>query len=117
MSSLVYMFVVSGFTILCMMILLWVVSLPLKNSSIVDIFWGPGFVVVAWVNYLLSPFNSPAKLLQTILVTVWGLRLALHIGMRNWGKPEDFRYAKWRQENDSHWWWISFFKVFLLQGL
>jgi steroid 5-alpha reductase family enzyme len=51
------------------------------------------------------------------LTTIWGLRLALHIGIRNWGKPEDFRYAAWREENGTHWWWISFFKVFLLQGI
>jgi steroid 5-alpha reductase family enzyme len=54
---------------------------------------------------------------MTILVTVWGLRLALHIGTRNWGKAEDFRYVKWREENGSRWWWFSFVKVFLLQGI
>jgi steroid 5-alpha reductase family enzyme len=117
MSFLVYMFLISALVILGMMILLWLVSLTLKNASIVDIFWGPGFVLVAWVNYLMSPFSSPAKLLMTILVTIWGLRLALHIGMRNWGKPEDFRYVKWREENGARWWWASFFKVFLLQGV
>lgn len=117
MSSLVYMFLISGLASLGMMILLWLLSLALKNSSIVDIFWGLGFVLVAWLNYFLSPFISPAKLLMTILVTIWGLRLALHIGIRNWGKPEDFRYANWRKENGTHWWWISFFKVFLLQGI
>jgi steroid 5-alpha reductase family enzyme len=117
MSFLVYMFLISALVILGMMILLWLVSLALKNASIVDIFWGPGFVLVAWVNDLMSPFSSPAKLLMTILVTIWGLRLALHIGMRNWGKPEDFRYVKWRKENGPRWWWLSFFKVFLLQGV
>jgi steroid 5-alpha reductase family enzyme len=117
MSSVVFMFVVSGFTIFAMMIVLWLVSLLLKNSSIVDIFWGPGFVLIAWVNYLLSPFISPAKLLMTVLVTIWGLRLAIHIGIRNWGKPKDFRYAKWREENGIRWWWYSFFKVFVLQGV
>jgi steroid 5-alpha reductase family enzyme len=111
------MFVVSGFTIFGMMILLWLLSLLLNNSSIVDIFWGIGFVLVAWVNYLFSPFVSPAKLLITVLVTIWGLRLAIHIGIRNWGKPEDFRYAKWREENGPRWWWYSFFKVFILQGV
>lgn len=85
MSSLVTMFLLSGLVIFCMMIALWLLSLLIKNASIVDIFWGPGFVLVAWVNYLLSPFISPAKLLMTILVTIWGLRLALHIGIRNWG--------------------------------
>lgn len=117
MSSSVFMFLASGLVILGMMILLWLVSLALKNSSIVDIFWGPGFVLIAWVNYVFSPFISPAKLLLTVLVTIWGLRLAIHVGIRNWGKPEDFRYAKWREENGPRWWWYSFFKVFVLQGV
>jgi steroid 5-alpha reductase family enzyme len=45
------------------------------------------------------------------------LRLSLYILWRNWGKPEDFRYQKWRQEAGGRWWWQSFFQVFLLQGL
>jgi len=104
--------------ILALMIVLWLVSLALKNSSIVDIFWGPGFVVAAWMYYLLTPDGfSARKLLICALVTIWGLRLATHIFLRNAGKPEDFRYQKWRQENGSSWWWRSFFKVFLLQGI
>ena len=104
--------------ILALMIVLWLVSLALKNSSIVDIFWGPGFVVAAWMYYLLTPDGfSARKLLICALVTIWGLRLAIHIFLRNAGKPEDFRYQKWRQENGSSWWWRSFFKVFLLQGI
>lgn len=110
-------FLVSGAAILCLMILLWLASLALKNASIVDIFWGAGFVMIAWLDASLSPFMSPAKWLMTALVTLWGLRLALHIGLRNWGKPEDFRYTKWREENGASWWWRSFFKVFLLQGV
>ncbi len=116
MNSLMYFFLLSGFVIFGMMIALWLFSLLIKNSSIVDIFWGIGFVLIAWINYSLSPFISPAKLLMTILVTIWGIRLALHIGIRNWGKPEDFRYAKWREENGPRWWWFSFLKVFVLQG-
>ena len=104
--------------IMALMIVLWLVSLALKNSSIVDRFWGPGFVLVAWVYYLLTPDGySARKLLICALVTIWGLRLAIHIASRNWGKPEDFRYQKWRNERGSSWWWRSFFKVFLLQGI
>jgi len=50
------------------------------------------------------------------LVTIWGLRLSIYVFIRNHGKPEDFRYAKWRAENGPRWTWYSFFKVFLLQG-
>jgi steroid 5-alpha reductase family enzyme len=100
------------------MILLWLLSLALRNSSIVDIFWGTGFVIVTWAAFLLGDQGYlPRKVLLAALVTVWGLRLSLHILRRNWGKPEDFRYAKWRQESGARWWWFSFFKVFALQGI
>jgi len=52
-----------------------------------------------------------------MLTTIWGVRLTLHIGIRNWGKSEDIRYAKWRVDHGSRWWWFSFFQVFLLQGV
>lgn len=104
--------------ILVPMTLLWLLSLPLKNSSIVDIFWGTGFVITAWVYFAFTPDGFMLrKLLIASLVTIWGLRLSIYILLRNWGKPEDFRYQKWREENGSQWWWRSFFKVFLLQGL
>ena len=104
--------------ILGLMTLLWLVSLLLKNSSIVDIFWGTGFVITAWVSFALTPDGFPLrKLLISILTTVWGLRLSLYILWRNAGKGEDFRYRKWRDEAGPSWWWRSFFKVFLLQGI
>ncbi|MBN1886806.1 MAG: DUF1295 domain-containing protein [Thermoflexales bacterium] len=107
-----------GIVILGLMTLLWLLSLALKNSSIVDIFWGTGFVIVTWAAFLLTPEGFAArKLLLSALVTIWGLRLSLHILIRNWGKAEDFRYQAWRKEAGAAWWWRSFFKVFLLQGV
>lgn len=103
--------------ILGMMTLLWIVSLVLKNASIVDIFWGAGFVVSAWVYFALTPDGFLwRKLLISGLATIWGLRLSLYILWRNWGKAEDFRYQVWRKESGRIWWWKSFFQVFLLQG-
>lgn len=111
-------FLFAGALILVFMILLWWLSIALKNSSIVDIFWGIGFIVVAWITFTLAPQGYlPRRQLVAVLVTIWGVRLALHIAVRNWGTPEDFRYAKWREENGPSWWWVSFFKVFLLQGV
>jgi steroid 5-alpha reductase family enzyme len=102
-----------GLVILGFMTLLWLVSLALKNSSIVDIFWGTGFVIVTWVAFVLTPDGfALRKWLLNVLVTIWGLRLSLHILARNWGKPEDFRYQVWRKEAGAAWWWRSFFKVF-----
>jgi steroid 5-alpha reductase family enzyme len=99
------------------MTLLWLMSLALRNASIIDTFWGIGFAIIAWIAFTLTPQGYLLrKQLVVGLVTIWGLRLALHIGTRNRGKPEDFRYAKWREGNGPRWWWLSFFQVFLLQG-
>jgi steroid 5-alpha reductase family enzyme len=112
------LFLLSGTAILLLMTLLWLLSLTLKNASIVDIFWGVGFILIVWLVFALAPQGYlPRRQLVALLVTVWGVRLTLHIGSRNWGKPEDFRYARWREENGPRWWWVSYFKVFLLQGL
>ena len=109
---------IAALVILGVMTALWLVSLALRNSSIVDIFWGTGFVIANWVYFALTPDGLLArKLLISILVTLWGLRLSLYILWRNWGKPEDFRYQKWRQEHGEKWWWRSLFQVFVLQGV
>ncbi len=97
--------------------ILWLVSLAVADASIVDIFWGPGFVLVGWVYFAMSGTKTGAGLLVCILVTIWGLRLAGHVGLRNAGKGEDFRYQQWRRQSGRSFWWVSFFKVFMLQAL
>jgi len=110
-------YALAALVILAYMAILWAVSLALRNSSIVDIFWGAGFVMANWFYFIMTPDGLPArKWLISALVTIWGLRLSLYILYRNWGKPEDFRYHKWREEAPDKWWWQSFFKVFLMQG-
>lgn len=112
----VYLIGLAG--VLGLMTVLWLISLAIKNSSIVDIFWGAGFVLVGWLYYFLAPDGFIVrKFLIAALATIWGLRLSIHIFLRNKGKAEDFRYQKWRKENGAKWWWKSFFQVFLLQGL
>lgn len=112
------LFLLIGLIVLILLSLLWLVSLLVKNSSIVDIFWGSGFVIIAWAAFMLTPDGEVTrKLLLVGLVTIWGLRLTTHIFIRNRGKPEDFRYQVWRKAAGKNWWWRSFFKVFLLQGL
>ena len=98
--------------------ILWLVSLSLENAGIVDIFWGPGFILVgAYYAMSVSGALTFRGLLVLGLVTIWGLRLALHIGMRNAGADEDFRYKKWREEAGAAFWWVSLLKVSLLQAL
>lgn len=115
--SFLSLYLTIGLVIFILMILLWLLSLKLKDASIVDIFWGTGFVITFWVSYLLVQNSSARILLLGSLVTIWGLRLSIHIYQRNHNQPEDFRYAKWRADAGASWWWKSFFKVFLLQGI
>ncbi len=94
---------------------MFLLALVLKNNSIIDIFWGPGFSIIA--VFLLFPFDSYgfAQLLFTALLTLWAARLSLHIFLRNRGKAEDFRYAYWRK-TWKHFIVRSYFQVFMLQG-
>ena len=97
--------------------LLWLLSIAIKNVSIVDIFWGFGFVVVnAFYVYSLKEIN-PRNWLLLALVSIWGLRLTLYLAIRNIGKAEDYRYQQFRKDYGAErYWWFSYFQVFLLQG-
>ncbi|MEJ2501853.1 MAG: DUF1295 domain-containing protein [Gemmatimonadota bacterium] len=106
----------SAVIICALMLALWLVSLALKDSSIVDIAWGPLFVVVALFGFLVGDGWQGRKILVLGMVGLWGLRLGWHIYRRNRGRGEDPRYARWRREAGESWWWRSLFKVFLLQG-
>jgi steroid 5-alpha reductase family enzyme len=62
----------------------------------VDVAWGIGFTAVALTGYGLSAGygDDGRRLLATVLVTVWGLRLSAHIAHRSRGAGEDPRYAR-----------------------
>lgn len=101
---------VGGFT------LLWLASLPLRNASIVDMWWGPAFVL-AWAVYASAHGQpTPRTIALGLLVGAWALRLAWHIGRRNVGHGEDPRYVVWRTQYGASWWWFSWVKVFFLQA-
>ena len=95
-------------------ILLFLLSLYLKDNSIVDIFWGLGFVMIAWIPLLgKSPFFL--QIITTLLITAWGVRLALNIWLKKiLHTGEDKRYAVWRQKW-KYFYLRSFFQVYLLQ--
>jgi len=104
--------------IMTLMTILWVVSVIIKNVSIVDLFWGLGFVVAALFYFLITYGSGPRKIILLILVAIWGLRLSIYLALRNIGKGEDFRYREFRKKyGEKRYWWISFFQTFLMQGV
>jgi steroid 5-alpha reductase family enzyme len=102
---------------LCGTFVLWLVSLARRDASIIDGFWGIGFVVVAWLSFFRTDDDSVRLVLLLTLVAIWGLRLSLFLIWRNWGQGEDRRYAAMRKQHGRRFWWVSHFTVFLLQGL
>ncbi|MDZ4818652.1 MAG: DUF1295 domain-containing protein [Planctomycetota bacterium] len=112
-STLVWCFIAITLT----MSLLWLVSLVRRDASIVDPFWGTGFVLVAWLAYGLNEPVSARITLLSLLVTVWGMRLSLFLLWRNAGHGEDRRYAAMRKKHGRHFWWVSLCTVFLLQSI
>ncbi|MFZ4984460.1 MAG: DUF1295 domain-containing protein [Blastocatellia bacterium] len=109
--------------IICAMVLLWLVSLRLRDASIVDIFWGAGFAGVALiaighqVQFRLAEVLPTRQLLVGGMTIVWGLRLALYLGWRNLGRGEDPRYQAMRKRYADRFPLFSLPLVFLLQGV
>jgi steroid 5-alpha reductase family enzyme len=99
------------------MVLLWLVSLPTKNASSVDIFWGIGFVIIAWATFFAARNLSSRSILVLLLTSLWGLRLAGYLAWRNLGKGEDYRYRAMRDKIGANFPLVSLFVVFGLQGL
>jgi steroid 5-alpha reductase family enzyme len=86
-----------------------------KRNDYADIAWGTGFVLVCVFLLWRTP-GSPLLNVLSAMIGLWGFRLSLHIGRRNIGRPEDFRYRQWREEWGKTVIWRSYLQVFLLQG-
>lgn len=109
-------FLILGLIVLGYMTLWYFVSLIKQRNDVADIAWGLGFVVVSWSALLLTHNNNIGNILVSVLVTIWGLRLSIHIYYRNKGKGEDYRYLAWRAQW-GHWFTLrSYLQVYVLQG-
>lgn len=111
MISELYMSIRGVFLFMC---LVFIIASIIKDNSIVDIAWGLGFIIIALTTGFAT---NTAHLIMSILITLWGLRLAGFISMRKLlsHKGEDSRYNAWRQKW-KYFYTRSFFQIFMLQG-
>lgn len=102
---------------------LWIVSVVVKDASLVDIFWGFGFVIVAATCLYLAPDMTPYFIALCGAPIIWGLRLSAYLGARNLGKGEDYRYQNMMKRavktglSETKWRLRSLLTIYFGQGL
>jgi len=103
--------------------LLWAISVAVKDASLIDIFWGFGFLVVAAVCLYLADVKTPYLWLLAAMPILWGIRLSLYLGWRNLGHGEDVRYIAMRRRaekkgmSEMAWRIRTLFTIYFGQGL
>lgn len=97
----------------------WLLQLKTKNAGLVDAIWAWTLGGLA-LHYAIVG-SAPAELaaLLAVMGGLWGLRLGLHLWVRNWNKPEDWRYAQFRKNWGSNadrnmFWFFQFQNIFTL---
>jgi steroid 5-alpha reductase family enzyme len=99
-------------------LIVWFLSLVRRDASIIDLFWSLTFIVAAVVYATVTDAPSGVRTTLTlVLVTVWGLRLSGYLTWRNWGEPEDYRYARMRERGGPTWPYRSLLSVFWGQAV
>jgi len=97
--------------------LLWLLSVWLRDVSIVDIAWGPGFILMAGVALASSADPGQRAWWAAGATALWGVRLSVHLALRARGRGEDDRYAAMRQEHGDTFPLRSLVTVFWLQAI
>ncbi|KAL0239973.1 hypothetical protein GEMRC1_010081 [Eukaryota sp. GEM-RC1] len=113
----IQLYLLTGISIFVYMVMVFAIAQLIEDNSIVDIAWGFGFVIAAWVNLLYTREFTLRQLLVVALVTLWGLRLGSFLWYRSLGRGEDFRYANFRRNWGNNAALNAFIRVFMLQGI
>lgn len=120
-ESLLHLMSFAALLLSCSLLVVLGLALFLENNSIIDIVYGPLFVLVAWSMASFWQWKTERQWLLLVLVTLWGLRLGLRILRKNWKKPEDFRYHAWRESWTKrgmlYFFLRSLGQIYVLQGL
>jgi len=104
--------------IMSIMLILWQISIRIKDVSIVDLFWGAGLGLVSLLMFLVNQPTTFYGIALTAMPIIWSVRYTIFIFRRNWGHGEDPRYTKMRGwvKTEAEFSQLSLKKIFLLQG-
>ncbi|MEL6364437.1 MAG: DUF1295 domain-containing protein [Pseudomonadota bacterium] len=99
------------------MIVLWLISIAIKDVSFIDSFWAIGFVVIAGATFLLADGATQRKALILAVTAVWGLRLGGYLYWRWRKEGPDKRYVALLGKAPGSPHIHSLKNVFLIQGV
>lgn len=111
------LFFTTALVVFVYMTVWFLLSRVVKRNDIADLAWGLGFIVVVATSYLNTSVHTLEQYIIYLLVTIWGIRLALHIYVRLRKKSEDYRYKQMAEKWGKNFALRSYLQVFLLQGI
>lgn len=99
--------------------LAWLLQLRTRNGGLVDAVWAITLGGLAIFYGAVGDAPLVVRVALSMMGGIWGIRLGVHLFIRNWGQPEDWRYAKFRAEWGVHadrnmFWFFQFQNIFTL---
>lgn len=97
----------------------WALQLRTRNAGTVDAIWAWTLGGLAVVYAAVGTAPLELRWLLGLMGGLWGLRLGWHLWVRNHGKPEDWRYARFREQwgaraDFNMFWFFQFQNLFTL---
>jgi steroid 5-alpha reductase family enzyme len=94
MSLLFNVLAMNAVALLVVILFLWAIAVRIRDVSFIDAFWSFGMVLLSWASWLQVDAPSTRANVLLGLVTLWGLRLAIHLFTRWRAHGEDPRYVR-----------------------
>lgn len=116
--ALAELFALTASTTLVLVMCLWLLSIALRDVSIIDMAFSIVITVLLIIAYAATGSGGVIPDTLLILVSIWACRMSAYLVRRNWGHGEDPRYTRLRKWVEPGWpfHWLSLRQVFLLQG-
>ncbi|CAN1157017.1 Uncharacterized protein C594.04c [Linum perenne] len=101
-------------------VVFWIISQSISSHWMIDLYWTviPVMLVHYYSTFPAAEFNQLRSGIVVAMTWLWSLRLTHNYFRREkwqWGAREDWRFTDMSRQYGRHWWWISFFSVYVSQ--
>lgn len=110
-----------GLILLFYSALAFIATRVLRDNGFMDVMYGPAFFVSSGGALYITDNFGFLPVVIVGCIALWSTRLSIRIFRKNFGQPEDARYAAWRkkwlEKGRLYFWLRSYLQVNLLQCL